>query len=336
MRSRPLLMLLLAPLATLGASNSHCSVEARFAGSSQSQVSPCLVRDSAGYVILARSELAGAVSAEIVVEDRRLPVRFVVADNPYADLVEVWVPLDGRPLTPTPLSDLPPSEGASYLAPTGDRLTVQGIKDQPGIGTVLLLTGGKEKHPHIMPVLDSSGVAVALLVCHEVNGAEVHYAVPMMAVQEMKQGPLWTLEEWNSRNKLEQASARELQRAIGYFWYGDAEGAKFYLDKYLELQPEDPQGWFLMGFAEGKTGNSRRKIAAYQRAVELNPSFAEAHYSLGIAFVLAGEMEQAEQVHEKLMALDEALANRLAQFLHEVHVDKLPEKAPQPPKRGNA
>jgi hypothetical protein len=336
MRAKPLWLLLVAPLAAYAAVAADCSVEIRDGGVADPLTAPCLVRDSGGYVVISRSALAGAVSAELLIGERRLSVRFVVADNPYADLVEVWTPVGTTPLVPAPISDLPPPEAAVYTTSSGEKLALRKTLDEPGLGQVLVLEGGAQKHAHGTALFDATGAATALLACHMVNGSEVHYAIPAVAIREMQAGPLLTLAEWNARNKLDRASAEGLQNAIGYFWYGEIDGARFYLEKYVEANPEDPRGWFLLGFAEGKSGNSRRKILAYRRAVELDPAWSEAHYNLGIALAMAGEMAEAKKVHARLLELDETLANRLAQFLDEVHVDKLPEKTVKPPKPGKA
>ena len=66
-----------------------------------------------------------------------------------------------------------------------------------------------------------------------------------------------------------------------------------YLEKSIQLQPNDAETYYLLGGCYVKKNLYQKAIAAYRRALELEPDFAEAHAGLGHAYEGAGRYEQA-------------------------------------------
>lgn len=63
-------------------------------------------------------------------------------------------------------------------------------------------------------------------------------------------------------------------------------------------------------------GRSRAAIRTLREVVELDPDLADAHYNLGLAYVLAGETESARVVQRDLEKLDPSLASLLGNLVH--------------------
>ena len=87
----------------------------------------------------------------------------------------------------------------------------------------------------------------------------------------------------------------------------NAEALAAYEDAVLIAQ-SDAQIYLKIGLLNGKTGDFENAKHAFQRAIELQPNLAEAHYNLGLALV--GETKQVPAWKEALREFETALKLR--------------------------
>jgi cytochrome c-type biogenesis protein CcmH len=81
------------------------------------------------------------------------------------------------------------------------------------------------------------------------------------------------------------------------------------LEARLEANPEDEEGWALLGLSYFQTGRYDEAASAYGTASELNPTLARYHSARGEALALAAEdgfPEAAQQAFARALELDPA------------------------------
>ena len=66
-----------------------------------------------------------------------------------------------------------------------------------------------------------------------------------------------------------------------------------------------------MGLAYGVAGQWAQAISALDQALQINPQDADAWMDLGIAYIQAGQQNQALAVYQHLKTLDPAKAQKL-------------------------
>jgi len=88
------------------------------------------------------------------------------------------------------------------------------------------------------------------------------------------------------------------------------------VDIYGGLPELAPDQHFYMGNALLHLGRSQGAITSYRKAVELRPSYAQAHLSLGLAYAAAGNKKAARDEYNTLKALDAARADRLLKVIN--------------------
>jgi tetratricopeptide (TPR) repeat protein len=99
-------------------------------------------------------------------------------------------------------------------------------------------------------------------------------------------------------------------------------------EKLIAIFPQSDDAVYLLGLTHNEQGDSASAVKYWERSLELDGTRADAHDSLGYAFLLRDEYEKAEICFRKALEIDPALATanfRLANTL--VHQGKMREAA---------
>lgn len=115
------------------------------------------------------------------------------------------------------------------------------------------------------------------------------------------------------------AVSAEQQQAQQRLQAGDFAGAAQLLAPLVEREPGNARAWRMLAMASLRLRQFDRAIAAYERSLTLEPTFAAARYNLGVAYALKGDRDQAfatlaavkasRQVDMSQAALDDDLAS---------------------------
>ena len=102
---------------------------------------------------------------------------------------------------------------------------------------------------------------------------------------------------------------------------GDIDGGLADCDYAIKLNPNLPQAFYCRGRAKYLT-DLNGALAAFQKAVELDPGMAEAHGSLGWVLWHLGQEAEAEKEFAECFRLDPSLQPRLEQRIREAKLKR--------------
>jgi len=143
----------------------------------------------------------------------------------------------------------------------------------------------------------------------------------------------------------------EPQANLGYAYYmkGDLERAKHHLEKATAIDPDhvlaretlgniylkrDEKAMMLnrMGEELGKAGKMEDALALFQKAVAIDPSYAEAYNNIGYVYYLTGENEKAKEYFNKAIEADPGFekARKNLEVLSEQYADTDRSSAGEP------
>ena len=83
--------------------------------------------------------------------------------------------------------------------------------------------------------------------------------------------------------------------------------------KYLRVNPDDAQAYFLLGEIFRQRGWKNDSVAAinnYEKSISLNPSFAESHKAMGLIHYKDGEKRRAKKYFESCLLLSPNTADK--------------------------
>ena len=98
----------------------------------------------------------------------------------------------------------------------------------------------------------------------------------------------------------------------------DLRQGKFFIaqstvKKYLTINPDDAQAYFLLGEIFRQRGWKNDAAAAinnYEKSISLNPSFAESHKAMGLIHYKDGEKRRAKKYFESCLLLSPNTADK--------------------------
>jgi len=95
----------------------------------------------------------------------------------------------------------------------------------------------------------------------------------------------------------------------------DWNGAVAAFRRAVELKPGYAEAWNGLGYALRNQGKYPDSLKAYDEALRLRPSFPEALEYLGEAYVKLGRLDDARRVLDRLKPLDAGRARELAEAI---------------------
>jgi tetratricopeptide (TPR) repeat protein len=90
---------------------------------------------------------------------------------------------------------------------------------------------------------------------------------------------------------------------------GDHAQAFEYAKRASEAAPNDPQLWFLLGYAARLNGKNQQSVDAYSQGLRLNPSALDGISGLAQTYSVMGKSEDAERLLKQALAADPRRAN---------------------------
>ena len=143
----------------------------------------------------------------------------------------------------------------------------------------------------------TKAIAIALLVS---------LALPTLAQTRPshKAHPQSTAEDDRAANALKEAESL-LQKQQ----YQQAEEK---LQTIVMQQPENPQAWFDLGFAQSHQGKAAEAITSYKKATQLDPKWFEAQQNLGLALAKSGDLNASASALKTAVTLKPTVGGQQA------------------------
>jgi len=88
-------------------------------------------------------------------------------------------------------------------------------------------------------------------------------------------------------------------------------------DTEIEEYEKTADYWFVRGYYYEEAGLHKKAIEAYKQAIRIKPDIAEAHYNLGVIYLVLNDRGSALEQYKILKTLDPEMANQLFNLIYE-------------------
>jgi Flp pilus assembly protein TadD len=106
------------------------------------------------------------------------------------------------------------------------------------------------------------------------------------------------------KHKVPKQAEKEYKNAHKKFTKGDIDGSLTHLKRATEIDPEYLEAWNNLGCRLMMKNQPYNGLAAFRRAVVLDPQAPLVHGNLAIAFLSIGQMSEAETAARKAISID--------------------------------
>jgi tetratricopeptide (TPR) repeat protein len=225
---------------------------------------------------------------------------------------------------------------------------VSGAGEQPGLGMVLTVSTPISPGSSGGPIVDRRGVAVGMVLAQNLGAQNLNYAAPATQLRALAVATPEPVSAWvkRVRSAPPPAPVRELLRTAEMaLRFGDGKRALARARQARQMAPDAAQAWLVEALSLEAVGNHEaalqgcrkalalggddagvqtgggilmgnlyryeEEVAAYMRALEIEPARAAAMINLGISYQERGALEQAEGWFRRALAVEPQNASAL-------------------------
>jgi len=286
---------------------------------------------SSGEMLTNHHVIEGATSAKVrTLDGRLLPVQVILADDAKSDLARLLV-LDEDETPYLTVAAERPQVGDHVMvmgSPMGlDETVTEGIvsavpEQRSGQSDLepatLQITAAISEGSSGGPVLNARGEVAGVATAFMREGENLNFAVPLERILTLDRSRPRTFAQWRHPRRPVTATDYYLD-GLASWRLSDCETGLELFKKALDQEPRLAEAWWGRGLCLVDRDKQNDAIAAFDRAVQLRPDFASAHYDLGMAYADEGRRDLASRECGVLKNLSPPLARKLEGYLSDDH-----------------
>lgn len=250
-----------------------------------------------------------------LIDGKKFPAKGVLAIDGEGDLALLQIDLPQNTAAALPLVQTAPQEGESIVV-VGNPFGLEGsvsngivsaVREIPGYGKIIQITAPISPGSSGSPVVNMRGQVVGVATLQAAEGQSINFAVPSARIAALKIGDLQTFASLNTESvKNKRAAAQNLySQGLGILSRDDYAKAVAFFEKAVEIDPNYAESWYQAGFCYGMLGRHADALKASRQAAKLRPDWAETHINIGASSFALGQYKEAADAYRIAAKLDE-------------------------------
>jgi tetratricopeptide (TPR) repeat protein len=270
---------------------------------------------AADRVITNRHVIDRAVRIEVhLVDGKKFPVKGVLAVDGEGDLALLQVDVPRGLAVPLPMVRSIPQEGESVVV-IGNPFGLEGsvsdgivsaVREISGYGRIIQITAPISPGSSGSPVVNMLGQVIGVATLQAAEGQSLNFAVPAERIAQLKVGELQTVSNVtaeNNRNKRSNAE-RSYAQGLAQLSRDDYARALPFFERAVEIDPNYAEAWYQAGYCYGVLGRHNEALRASRQAAKLRPEWAETYVNIGASSYALGQYKDAVEAYKQAIKLD--------------------------------
>ena len=255
----------------------------------------------------------------------------VLAIDGEGDLALLQVDVPKELAVPLTIVQTAPREGESIVVignPYGlegsvSNGIVSAVREIPGYGKIIQITAPISPGSSGSPVINMRGQVIGVATLQAAQGQSLNFAVPSERILQLKISDLQTFASLNSETQKNKRSAAQTlySQGLGILSRDDFARALPYFEKAVDVDPNYAEAWYQAGFCYGMLGRHNEALKASRRAAALRPDWAETFLNIGASSFALAQYKDAADSYRIAARLDESNAD--AQYALGLSLGKL-------------
>jgi tetratricopeptide (TPR) repeat protein len=275
---------------------------------------------SSGRIITNRHVIERANRVDVhLMDGKKFTARGVLAIDGEGDLALIQVDVPEGFAAPLQIIQTPPQEGESIVV-VGNPYGLEGsvsngivsaVREIAGYGKIIQITAPISPGSSGSPVVNMRGQVIGVATLQAAEGQSLNFAVPSERIAQLKIGALQTFASLNvETQKNKRALAESLySQGLGILSRDDYTRALVYFEKAVEIDPNYAESWYQAGFCYGVLGRHADALRASKQAAKLRPDWAETFVNIGASSFALGQFKDAADAYRQAAKLNQSNAD---------------------------
>jgi len=249
-----------------------------------------------------------------LMDGKRFPVKGVLAVDGEGDLALLQVDVPKDAAIPLPIVKSVPQEG-EFVVVIGNPYGLEGsvsngivsaVREIPGYGKIIQITAPISPGSSGSPVVNMMGQVIGVATLQAAEGQSLNFAVPADRIEQLRVGDLQTVSNVTAEtSKSKRATAeRSYSQGLAQLSRDDYAKALPYFEKAAEVDPTYAEAWYQAGYCYGILGRHAEALKASRNAAKLRPDWAETFVNIGVSSFALNEYKDALDAYKQAAKLD--------------------------------
>ena len=275
---------------------------------------------AADRVITNRHVIEKAARVEIhLLNGKKFTVKGVLAVDGEGDLALLAVEVPRSSAIPLPIVKAVPQEGESVVV-VGNPYGLEGsvsngivsaVREISGYGKIIQITAPISPGSSGSPVVNMTGQVIGVATLQAAEGQSLNFAVPAERISQLKVGEIQTFSSLNTEAQKNKRSAAErlYSQGLAQLSRDDFARAVPYFEKAAEVDPTYAEAWYQAGYCYGILERHIEALRASRQAAKLRPDWAATHINIGASSYALGQYKEAVDAYRQAIRLDDGNAD---------------------------
>jgi len=254
-----------------------------------------------------------------LLDGKKFPVRGVLAVDGESDLAVLQVNVPPELATPLPIVKTVPQEGESIVV-VGNPYGLEGsvsngivsaVREISGYGRIIQITAPISPGSSGSPVVNMRGEVIGVATLQAAEGQSLNFAVPADRIGQLKIGELQTVSNVvaeTQRNK-RSAAERSYSQGLAQLSRDDYTRAVALFERAVEIDPSYAEAWYQAGYCYGVLGKHSDALRSSRQAAKLRPDWAAVFVNIGASSYALGQYKDALEAYSQAAKLDDSSAD---------------------------
>lgn len=265
------------------------------------------------------------------VDGRKYPVKGVLAIDGEGDLALLQVDIPARFVRPLQIVRSVPQEGESIVV-IGNPFGLEGsvsngivsaVREISGYGRIIQITAPISPGSSGSPVVNMYGQVIGVASLQAAEGQSLNFAVPAERILQLKVSEARSISSLTAETQKNKRAAAErfYSQGVAQLSRDDYQRALSFFEKAVEMDPNYAEAWYQAGFCYGVLGRHGDSLASSKNAAKLRPEWAATYVNIGISSYALGQFNDSAEAYRQAIKLDDA--NPETQYGYSLALNKL-------------
>jgi tetratricopeptide (TPR) repeat protein len=238
----------------------------------------------------------------------------VLAIDGEGDLALLLVDIPKELAVPLPLVKSAPLEGESIVV-IGNPFGLEGsvsngivsaVREIPGYGKIIQITAPISPGSSGSPVVNMRGEVIGVATLQAAEGQSLNFAVPSERISQLKINDVQSFASLTAETQKNKRSAAQslYSQGLGILSRDDFARAVTFFEKAVDIDPNYAEAWYQAGFCYGMLGRHAEALKSSRQASKLRPDWAETFVNIGASSFALGQYKDALEAYRQASKLD--------------------------------